>query len=67
MGIKFFCNKCGIEIFQRMSQEMKDTDTVAEVERQCVCLDCILGHISYKREKINLLDVFIRHSKKLGW
>lgn len=39
--IKFFCKICGKEIFQGMSDEIKKTQTVYEVEQDCICSDCL--------------------------
>ena len=42
MGARWFCNDCGREIWQGLSQEQKETETVAEMEEVCMCTDCIL-------------------------
>lgn len=42
MPARWFCNDCGEEIWQGLNQNKKETETVAEMERTCVCSDCIL-------------------------
>lgn len=42
MPIKFYCDYCNKEIFTHMDKSIKETETIAEVEAQCVCSDCIL-------------------------
>ena len=42
MGVKFFCNECGKEIFKEMEDETKETTTIAEIEEQCLCGNCIV-------------------------
>lgn len=45
MPIKCFCKECGKEIFPNMDEEMKETTTVAELERSCICTDCELKEV----------------------
>ena len=40
MSIKYFCDDCGKEIFQCL--EYKDTTSIAEIERNCLCSDCLI-------------------------
>ena len=40
MPAKWFCNDCGKEIWQGLDQNQKETETVAEMERVCMCTDC---------------------------
>ena len=75
MGVKFFCNKCDKEIFQSISQDMKETETIAEAEMQCICSDCILEIFREKKEKNRLEQVianiiklkFIKYAEKFKW
>ena len=48
MPAKWFCNDCGAEIWQGLSQNQKDTETVAEMERTCMCTDCIIKNGGFK-------------------
>ncbi len=36
------CNECGKELFQDMDEKMKETITISEIEKQCVCAECLL-------------------------
>lgn len=45
MPVKFFCNKCGKEIWEYMDQLTKETTTISEAERSCTCSDCGLEMI----------------------
>jgi hypothetical protein len=47
MGIKFFCNDCGKEIWTGMRQSDKECTTISEAERTCRCSDCVLK--AYKK------------------
>ena len=49
MPVKFFCNKCDKEIWSGMTQEDKDTTTIGEAEKTCLCSDCLLAQ--YKKEE----------------
>ncbi len=42
MSVKFFCGRCNKEIWSGMTQEDKETTTIAEAEGACICSDCIL-------------------------
>jgi hypothetical protein len=43
MPIRFFCKKCGKEIWQDLSEESKAEDnTIASLEGRCICSDCFL-------------------------
>jgi hypothetical protein len=64
MGVKFFCDHCDKEIFQSISQNMKETETIAEVEMQCICSDCIL-EIFLKKEEKSVLEKTIANIIKL--
>jgi len=75
MGVKFFCNECDKEIFQHISQDMKETETISEVEMQCICSDCILEIFREKKEKNILEQVianiiklkFIKYAERFKW
>ena len=43
MGAKWFCNKCGKEIWKGLSNDIKKTTTVYEMELSCVCTDCAIA------------------------
>ena len=45
MPAKFFCNKCGKEIFQDMENSQKETTSVAEIEKVCECSDCMFKEL----------------------
>jgi DNA-directed RNA polymerase subunit RPC12/RpoP len=52
--VKFFCNACGKEIWQNMDDGIKRTETVAELEKTCLCSDCSVkinqgGHSGIER------------------
>lgn len=49
-GIKFFCSKCGKKIFSEMDENMKETTTLAEAERTCICSDCDLLEIAMTKK-----------------
>lgn len=51
MAAKFFCDKCGREIFQHMNEEQKRTTTIAEIEEICVCSDCALKEAKEAEEE----------------
>lgn len=40
MGARWFCNHCGREIWQGLASCRK-TSSVLEMERDCVCSDCM--------------------------
>ena len=48
MGSRWFCNDCGMEIWQGLSENQKKTETVYEMERLCLCSDCIIKNSGYK-------------------
>jgi len=39
--VRFFCAKCGKEIWKGMAKDMKETTTIAEAERTAICWDCL--------------------------
>ena len=45
MGAKWFCNKCGKEIWESLNETDKRIHTVEEMERKCICSDCVLQDI----------------------
>lgn len=47
MPAKWFCNKCGEEIWTNLESYMKN-DTVNDMEKKCLCSDCMLK--KYKNE-----------------
>ena len=49
-GVRFFCIKCGKELWRGMSEEMKETTTIKEAEETAVCSDCFMG--IFNKEKV---------------
>lgn len=47
--VRFYCKECGQEIFQGMGEAQKVVTTIAEVEKTCVCSECILKE--FKKEE----------------
>ena len=47
MAIKFFCDRCGKEIWQGLTTERR---IAALSERECVCSDCMLDEAKRGRE-----------------
>jgi hypothetical protein len=45
MPVKFFCNDCGMEMWQFMSEGYKITLTVAEANKQLKCSNCRLKQV----------------------
>ena len=43
MGSKWFCNKCGKEIWTGLQKSIKETETVYEMELRCLCSDCMIA------------------------
>jgi DNA-directed RNA polymerase subunit RPC12/RpoP len=38
--VKFFCTRCGKQIWEKMPDYIKETTTIAEAERTSICSDC---------------------------
>jgi len=51
MGAKWFCNKCGKEIWEGLDRNSKESETVFDMEKMCVCSDCLLDEIVETRKK----------------
>jgi len=49
--IKFFCDDCGKEIFQELDKDKKEMTTIAEIERTCLCSDCLLKKLRKKSKE----------------
>lgn len=47
-AVRFFCVKCGKEIWEGMSKEMKETTTIKEAEETALCWDCVTGIDNFK-------------------
>lgn len=45
MAVKFFCDRCGKEIFQEMDKATKDYWTISQIEHTCICSDCLLKEV----------------------
>ncbi len=45
MGVRFFCNRCGREMFQNITEIMKATTTVLMMDKLCVCSDCLVKEL----------------------
>lgn len=56
-GVRFFCIKCGKELWKEMSEEMKKTTTIKEAEETAVCSDCFMG--LFKEKKNTQLELSI--------
>ena len=48
--IKFYCKECGKEIWEDLNEVDKNIYTIKEMEKRCICSDCILKDIK-KEEK----------------
>lgn len=42
MASKWFCNECGVEIWEMLDEYIKNSETIAEAEKRCICSDCLL-------------------------
>jgi hypothetical protein len=51
MGARWFCNSCGIEIWQGLDADQKKTETVADMEHRCMCSDCIIKNQGFHIDK----------------
>ena len=53
MSAKWFCNKCGKEIWQELNQNDKEEKSVSELEEECFCSDC--QRVTIKNENLDLI------------
>ena len=53
MSAKWFCNKCGKEIWQELNDDDKKTKTISEFEEECFCIECQWASI--KNENLDLV------------
>lgn len=43
--VRFFCSKCGKELWKDISIIGKQSMSITEAERRCICSDCLLEDI----------------------
>jgi len=44
-SVRFFCVKCGKEIWTKMPENVKKTISIKEAEETAICSDCFMGGI----------------------
>lgn len=54
--IKFYCKKCGKEMWELVNFDNIKHLTLEQTERSLICSDCILKEIKEDVDSVNLID-----------